>query len=83
MEFLKRNENCTLQVRPGVESYQMKALLPRNCSGMFLQTHLLGYRQDIEGMFKRCCYLRGLDLNQIKRPTNSSLKQSQRKDTRI
>ena len=36
VEFLKRNENCTLQVRPEVERYWMKALLPRNCSEMFL-----------------------------------------------
>ena len=36
VEFLKRNENCTLQVRPGVEGCQMKALLPRSCSGMLL-----------------------------------------------
>lgn len=35
VEFLKRNENCTLQVRPGVEGYQMKAVFPRNC-GLFL-----------------------------------------------
>lgn len=36
VEFLKRNENCTLQVRSGMEWYQMKALLQRTYSGMFL-----------------------------------------------
>ena len=40
VEFLKRNENCTLQVRPGVVRWQMNTLLPRNCYGMLLQTHL-------------------------------------------
>lgn len=47
VEFLKRNDNCTLQVRPGMEGYQMKALLPRNCSKMFLQTRLSGNGQVI------------------------------------
>lgn len=36
VEFLKRNENCTLQVRTGEEGYQMKAPFPRNCSWVFL-----------------------------------------------
>lgn len=39
VEFLKRNENCTLQVRPGLEGYQVKIPFPRNCSGMILQTY--------------------------------------------
>jgi len=57
VEFLKRNENCTLQVRPRVERYQMNALFAKkllwhaSADTALRMKHLRG-----------CCYLRGLGL---------------------